>query len=178
MTNEQIKTFALAHHAEMVEKGFWKNKDIPTKIALIIGEVYECLEAHRKGNVCRAEIARFVSADFLNPLIKDRFETAVKDTVPDEAADAMLRLLDLMAYLNMLDFEETEGKIWQKTEGWTSFANDILTLNEVLVQAVKDIKSLYRAYSFIIQMDIFDWAHVQAKRKYNATRPFLFGKKY
>ena len=177
MTNEEIKAFALQHHAEMQEKGFWKKKDIPTKIALIIGEAYECLEAHRKGNVCRAEIARFVDADFLNPLIKDRFETAVKDTVPDEAADMMLRLLDLMAYLDMFDFSEIERTTYVKLEGWT-FTSDILSLNELLLQSVKDISALYDTYSFVIQMDIFNWAHVKAKRLYNQQRPHLFGKKY
>lgn len=177
MTNEQIKSFALEYHAEMVEKGFWKNKDLNTKIALIIGEVYECLEAHRKGETCRTQIAKFVDANFEQALIVGMFEKSVKDTVPDEAANTMLRLLDLMAYLEMFDFSEIERSTWVKTVDWT-FTSDILTLNELLIQSVKDSKVLYTAYSFIIQMDIFDWNHVKAKRKYNATRPFMFGKKY
>ena len=175
MTNEQIKAFALEHHAEMQEKGFWKNKDLNTKIALIIGEVYECLEAHHKGEICRTQIAKFVDANFEQALIVGMFEKSVKDTVPDEAADAMLRLLDLMAFLNMFDFPiDTQGlKITTD-----NFSKRILALNEILLNSVENRKNLYLAFSFIETMDIFDWHHVIAKRKYNATRPFMFGKKY
>jgi len=175
MTNEQIKAFALEHHAEMQEKGFWKNKDLNTKIALIIGEVYECMEAHRKGETCRTQISKFVDANFEQALIVGMFEKSVKDTVPDEAADTMLRLLDLMAFLNMFDFPiDTQGlKITTD-----NFSKRILALNEILLNSVENRKNLYLAFSFIETMDIFDWNHVITKRKYNATRPFMFGKKY
>jgi len=173
MTNQEIKAFALEHHAEMQEKGFWKNKDINLKIALIIGELYEALEAHRKGKFCTTQIGKFVDANFEQALIVGMFETAVKDTVPDEVADTMLRLLDLMAYLDMLEFKPKREWVYPE-----SFADVVIGLNELLIDCVECKPSLYLAFSFISQMDMFSWEHVKAKRKYNSTRPFMFGKKY
>lgn len=71
-------------HKTAKEKGFWdKEKNIVVKIALIITELCEGIEAHRKG----------------------KFGLEKKDFFEDEIADAFIRLFDLCGYMK-IDIEK------------------------------------------------------------------------
>lgn len=113
--NELAKTI----HERAKEKGFYERPfNIGEKLMLVNTELSEALEADRKGR--KADLAGFrtrlselensmnmgvVKPENVENLKKEFFEACfkkyVKDTVEDELADAVIRLLDICAYLNI-----------------------------------------------------------------------------
>jgi NTP pyrophosphatase (non-canonical NTP hydrolase) len=109
MTREQIAEIGKDHYADMVRLG-WIDKELSNShyLMLIIGEVCEAIQADRKGNVT---VSQSVSWDILRTevdemdsdlLFKESFEYYCKDTVQDELADTMLRLLSFY-YMKEID---------------------------------------------------------------------------
>ena len=88
------------------EKGFHeKEKEIGTLLMLIVSELGEALETHRKNGL---QLKANETMDFNkmnNKIFKIFFEEHVKDTFPDEIADTFIRLGDLCGLLN-LDIEK------------------------------------------------------------------------
>jgi len=117
--NESCKTILNNN----IEKGFNNpNYNIGELLMLITSELGEALESHRKG-----KFSNWESFDLDISKIEESkaFETHIKDTFEDEIADAVIRLFDLSARLN-IDLEK----------------------------------------------------QINAKVRYNKTRPYLHGKKY
>ncbi len=98
---------------EAHKKGFWSDGvNVGEKLMLTVSELSEALEAHRKKKF--ANIAEY-EAFFLNgsggaPLshpqgcpdvFKRGFEYFIKDSIEDELADAIIRLLDLAYQLGI-----------------------------------------------------------------------------
>lgn len=100
-------------HQDVLAKGF-EHQAVATNLMLIVSELGEALEAHRKnksanltmfklemptvyrdrdGNICGLEPD--MSMTQVNALFKVSFERHIKDTFEDEIADAFLRLMDL-----------------------------------------------------------------------------------
>jgi len=191
MTNQEIKAFALEHHAEMQEKGFWQDKSMVKKALLIAGELAEALEAHRKNNRCSIAISIFENKNFENELIRTKFEKEVKDKFEDEIGDALLRLLDFSAFFEGLAFLGFHSSVFEANKNKILVSVDAIkkeyTSNELdalLLIANKEALNFNMITTYICLIEIaklinFDlWEHVKAKRKYNSTRPFMFGKKY
>lgn len=192
MTNK-IKAFAKEHHTEMVEKGFWQDKSMVKKALLIAGELGEALEAHRKGKRCRIQIGIFHNKNFEAELVSAKFEKDVKDCFEDKIADTMLRLLDYCIFfkkpipkVGSYEIQIKHEQILYDKNMLKKYSDEnVSDLDALLFLCNKYIISLFSTESaFVCLLEIakhmnFDlWAHVQAKRKYNQTRPFLFGKKY
>lgn len=106
-----IKELQKEIHANAVDKGFWEGEanNIPTKLMLIVSEISEALEAHRKDKRFTDDIGAIngwiLKGDFVT-----HFEIACKDTFEDELADAVIRILDLAGGLNI----DLEGHIKAK----------------------------------------------------------------
>lgn len=73
---------AKIYHKNAKEKGFWKSKNIPEKLMLIVSELGEACEALRNNKRQEGDIWK-------------------KDTFEDEIADTFLRLFDLCGYMNI-----------------------------------------------------------------------------
>lgn len=95
-------------HQNAKDKGFYDNpnQNFGEKCMLIVSEVSEALEAHRKNKF--ADFERFETnyggaANWMTSedWKRHRFEADVKDTVEDELADALIRILDLAGWLNI-----------------------------------------------------------------------------
>lgn len=99
-----LTKLSLLIHAGNVERGFYEHPaTFPDRCMLIVSEIAEAVEAHREGRTtehgdvdqaCRMstmEMATFVGF----------FKDKVKDTVEDEIADAIIRLLDLSGYMKI-----------------------------------------------------------------------------
>jgi NTP pyrophosphatase (non-canonical NTP hydrolase) len=71
---------------------------------LIVSEIAEAVEAHRENRMAEAGAARHIvlkMAEMDMATFPEYFRSLVKDTVQDELADAIIRLLDLSAYMGI-----------------------------------------------------------------------------
>jgi NTP pyrophosphatase (non-canonical NTP hydrolase) len=107
----EINKIAQEIHSINIEKGFWEDratKNIGEMLMLIVSELAEALEAHRKGHKsCSTEefdksIQAANSAPMANTEIsteewKRIFEEKVKNSFEDELADTVIRVLDVCA---------------------------------------------------------------------------------
>jgi len=91
-------------HAGNVQRGFYEHPaTFPDRCMLIVSEISEAVEAHRMkhitppGNVDQA--CRMAEMEMVT--FREFFRSNVKDTVEDELADAIIRLLDLSAYMQI-----------------------------------------------------------------------------
>lgn len=66
------------------------------RLALIHSEISEALEADRKGRYADLYAFDCVSGSF-----SDKFKTYIKDTVEDEIADAVIRILDVCGWMGI-----------------------------------------------------------------------------
>ena len=89
-------------HDNAVAKGFWdKPHSNEHYLMLVITELSEAVEAHRKGRT--ASIPEGIE-DFPDKAFVPSFESHVKDTVEDELADTQTRMRSI--YLCMKDLRE------------------------------------------------------------------------
>lgn len=108
-----------AIHVNSVAKGFWEepNTNITEKIMLVVTELSEAVEAMRKlskedlisqiqGNSATIEAFDLYGYDHYD------FEKFVKDSIGDEFADSIIRILDLCGRLGI----DIEGHIKYKME--------------------------------------------------------------
>lgn len=94
-------------HQNAKDKGFYDNpnQNFGEKCMLIVSEVAEALEAHRKNY--HADLNRFETPYEGDGKLtmanwqRIRFECDVKDTVEDELADSLIRILDLAGWMGI-----------------------------------------------------------------------------
>ena len=173
------------------EKGLDENKG--ERVMLIITELAEAVEAHRKNNLYALNVHQRNIVDYLNgSTVSDNpglsweaiFKRNVKDTVEDEIADAVIRILDYTGGFN-IELRDSE----YRRESTGNFAYDVLKLTNLCHSAfLTDTcgQSVGKDWSYVIAAIIkfCEWynidlmQHVQWKLKYNATREHKHGKKY
>lgn len=155
---------------------------------LIACELAEAVEADRMGrkaNLKEYKTLFYTLEERLRPVL---FRMYIKDTIEDELADAVIRLLDYVGYkgleipegyitIEQIKREAEEVKDWL---GNKSFADVIFTSCLVNLESAKEIpESLI--YSIFIVAELYGidlmW-HIEEKMKYNEYREHLHGKKY
>lgn len=102
---EFINGLCFSIQQDNASRGFWDEKrNVGELLMLVVSELGEAIEAHRKGKFASEDIVRNL-AEFNNalqdPQGQDVFLTFVKDTFQDEIADAVIRLFDLAAGLGL-----------------------------------------------------------------------------
>lgn len=165
------------------KNGFWEEP--PTKLLyqerlmLIITELSEAVEALRKGKVYNPALIPSTVISGTSP----EFLSHVKDTVGDEVADAVIRLLDTIEGFELSVWSTVDDRLWayideRKPPSFTAhvfhiirnmFSGHGFTLGEVLLA---DLITL--AYQYKIPL----MQHVEWKLQYNATRPYKHGKQF
>lgn len=114
-----IKEISKQIHDNAKAKGFWdKERNLGEMLMLIVSEVSEAMEADRESRYYDPETRYRVGKDLSVNGAKWAFEIVdsnddawcnwfraeVKNTLPDELADAMIRIMDL-AYSRNIDLE-------------------------------------------------------------------------
>lgn len=159
------------HHEAMVAKGFWEEPNLLEKKMLIISELGEAIEAHRKGKVCvmnmndRVEIEDCV--ELYPDAFKDDFLEYVKDTYEDELADVVLRIWDFLEHKKLLIPSVNPVTVCDNV-------GENLWYTVVAIANANYGECLDILYALSPNMD---W-HIRMKMAYNATRPHKHGKSY
>lgn len=157
-------------------------------LCLVISELMEAVEADRKGRLGKKCKSRFeMEYNRYSALVEEEkrfkcsFEKNVKDTLPDELSDAVIRLLDLCGLRKIklengcLDDEVLEE--YSHIFIGKTFTESIFNITRNLVD--RDI-----VYSFIkifglakhLNIDLL-W-HIEQKIRYNELRENKHGKRY
>ena len=187
-----LNRYAKDCHERSVAKGFW---DVPHSVGhylmLAFGELHEAIEADRLGKWIKLtpeqieELRGLEGAAFAQAFLR-----MVKDTVGDEIADAVIRLLDLLG-----DFIDRHGlPEWKVNYGIDLYGEDGIPplLTDALVPIVTDLciadEKCDPTFGFLNSIKSLEllcdhlgidlMTHIDLKLKYNATRPALHGKKY
>ncbi|SNR91806.1 nucleoside triphosphate pyrophosphohydrolase family protein [Hymenobacter mucosus] len=204
-TIDLVTLMPRAHEAAKA-KGFWDvMPDGGQMMMLVISELSEALEGHRKGRNKPSCIVDYrTSTDNLNSLgvgvrefRADVFEAFVKDTVGDEIADAYIRLCDLLQGYNgpveqivglltrvrvMPDFADElpanfGGALLQITSALISMYEAVE--EEELDESIAMAAMAFHGMEQLATREGIDLAtHIDLKMRYNATRPVRHGKAY
>lgn len=165
-------------------------------LCLVISELMEAVEAHRKGRLGKNCKSRFEMDYNRYPALveeekrfKCSFEKNVKDSLPDELADACIRLLDLAGYKGIVIEKFAEEIIYESTESCNgeSFTESIYSIATIPVRYEyeydysfdKQLNSMLLGIiglSNYMGIDLL-W-HIEQKMKYNELRPRMHGKSY
>lgn len=160
-------------------------------LCLVISELMEAVEADKRGMKANMEAfltsikyARLGLNDFSKShsdfkWIANKFESYIKDTIEDELADAVIRLLDL-AGVRGYDVGRFLLKIPNMSKSFTENIFRVTTeiayykwsMEERVNFAILNIEELCNTLSIDL------WIHVDLKLKYNLTRPYKHGKEY
>jgi len=104
---EQLKELRTEINAVAKEKGFWPpaGRNFGEILMLVTSELSEALEAHRSDKWANRIQYRLEASEapafHEKAIAKQAFEKHIKNTVEDEIADAVIRLLDLATGLDI-----------------------------------------------------------------------------
>lgn len=189
---DTLNRYAKDCHQRAVSKGFWNEAHtVGHCLMLVISELSEAVEADRLGKWARLDpdtidtLHRIEGAPYVQEFLR-----LVKDTVEDEIADAVIRLLDLLGWIigdrTLAGFEVNVGRgAYEKEEPPVMLtdalfpiianASDNLIFSNTTAGILNSIKTLEQLCDHL-GIDLM--THIELKLKYNATRPALHGKKY
>lgn len=195
-TSQLIET---CHNAAK-EKGFWhKERNMQEAFALILSELYEAFESHRKGRFAELKDGYFNAVNSRNAALvrvgKDKidfykhdFESYIKDTLEDELADVLIRIFDFCGGFNL---QLNEYFIWGKLNDDSIFKNTNNIGEKILRITYISTKYYYEVNKIVAIIGIVDYVialcqelnidietHINLKLQYNATRAKLHGKNY
>lgn len=190
-----LNQLSQAAHRNAVEHGFWNDKpSIEHCLMLVVTEIAEMVEADRKGNsailnhirkqrnLAAAQKQRLIDDVDSAPDFNAAFTEMVKNTVEDEMADVVIRLLDLAGELG-IDFDKFSPNKYHRAFDRFSFTENAFALTKGLC---RENINIFKRIQFGIHY-VSGWArcqginlewHVHAKMRFNASRPIKHGKKY
>lgn len=179
-------------HQRAVDKRFWDDLySVMHYLMLVISELSEAVEADRKGKWAKLapeqieELRRLEGAAYAQEFLRE-----VKDTVEDEIADAVIRLLDLLGHLFGVMLPPS-GFV-ERVSGEYDDREPPKMLTEAIMPIVAETSGLFSLLRYMVgifyaiksleqlcdHLGIDLMSHIEMKLKYNETRPALHGKKY
>ena len=182
---ERAYKTAVAHgfHEEVRPDAYW--------LGLVMSEMGEAINADRRGRHVNTGAFEW---DMVNIPFMDCFEVYIKDSVEDEIADIVIRLLDFAGMKGytpcvvakaqrtidssdaFLKFEESgmPGMLFYLMD----FLTDGFSWNELETCIYNIMYILYDCFEKMTGSDKDLWYFVKNKMRYNELHPRLNGKKY
>lgn len=189
-----LKQLSEEIHAINREKGFWDEPKTEMQCLLLVqSELFEALEAHRKWRITETAfiLDKIIHAFSIHPVhAAIDFEFGVKDTLGDELADIIIRLLDFaaafeifrnigenLAFKNLKDFSPiSKDRFFQwvhNTNGSIFYLiEDGSTKEDSVIYIITQCFRICPAFGINLE------AHIEAKIEYNRTRPTKHNKNY
>lgn len=185
-----LQELAAKVHDNAVKHGWWeKHPSDEHCLMLVISELAEAIEADRKGRM--ANVAWFEKMINETPSCHETatyeeryaywFETYIKDTLQDELADTVIRLLDLAgahcynvlrSFITRNDLTKQRAfteNVWEIVQVVT---NSNIPVSVRVILSIEMVDVLANTYGFNL------WWYVEKKMEYNISRPYKHGKKY
>jgi NTP pyrophosphatase (non-canonical NTP hydrolase) len=159
------------------------NRNIGELLMLIVSELSEALEAHRKGIFVNCDIDDYI--DFSKKYFIPWFEKHIKDTFEDEIADVFIRLFDLCGYLEIKDLIISTA--YSELSLSKNIGEHLFKINTFICYSLEDNKSIDLDNISIVVSSLFALCHrlnidiekhIKAKMEYNKTRPYKHNKEY
>lgn len=165
-------------------------------LCLVISELMEAVEADRKGRLGKKCKSRFEMDYNRYPALveeekrfKSSFEKNVKDSLPDELADAAIRLLDLAGLRNISIDYFSEEAIYGASESCVgeTFTESIYAISTLPIRYFYEYDYSFESQIGHMLLSIFGLAkhlnidliwHVEQKMRYNELRENKHGKRY
>ena len=190
---DTLNRYAKGCHERSVAKGFWDEpRSVGHCLMLAFGELHEAIEADRLGKWAKLDpdtidtLQRIEGAPYAQEFLSE-----VKDTVEDEIADAVKRLLDLLGWM-LKDRALSETEVETDLGVSAFYIAGEMTLAEALWPILQEACCLCGKYAhryailysikslelLCDRLDIDLMTHIELKTKYNELRPALHGKKY
>lgn len=192
---KNLNELSQAIHDNAVNHGFWSDKPSTEHcLMLVVTEIAEMVEADRQGksailnhirkqkNLASAQKTRLYDEVEAAPDFNAAFTEMVKNTVEDEMADVVIRLLDLAGSLG-IDFDKFSPNKYHRAFDKFTFTENAFALTKGLTREnINIFKRIQFGIHYVTlwaknQGFDLDW-HVRAKMCFNATRPARHGKKY
>ena len=188
-----LNRYAKDCHERAVAKGFW---DVPHSVGhylmLVASELCEAVEADRLGKWIKLTPEQIEELRGLEgAAYAQAFLRMIKDTVGDEIADAVIRLLDLLGWM-LKDRALSETEVENDLGVSAFYISGEMTLADALWPILQEACCLCGKYAhryailysiksielLCDRLGIDLMTHIELKTKYNETRPALHGKKY
>lgn len=190
---DMLSYYAKKCHNRAVSKGFWDEPhSVGHCLMLAFGELHEAIEADRIGKWAKLDPNTIGTLHSIEGAIYvQEFLRLVKDTVEDEIADAVIRLLDLLGWM-LKDRVLSETEVETDLGVSAFYIAGEMTLADALWPILQEACCLCGKYAhryailysikslelLCDHLGIDLMAHIDLKLKYNETRPALHGKKY
>ena len=182
--------FAFKAHANAASKGFHRVRHSNEHlIMLVITEISEFIQADREGRWSWQSIAMY--KDIIDPSTPakgangswvDNFEVWIGKCAEVELADIAIRLADLAGLLG-LDFEKISPCNYHRAFDRFTITENALALTKGLCNTQISVErrvlfGLDYVFNWADSLGVDLWYFVEAKMKYNETRPEMYGKAY
>ena len=192
MTTEELNTLKDRAYKTVVEHGFHEDvKPDAFYLGLVMSEAGEAINADRKG--LHADAKGFEEDEANGLQFAENFKKHVKDSVEDEIADIVIRLLDFAGlkgyelstdeYLDSFILSALEEL---KTSGLPglllifiyalSYNSRFHDLEKCVCRTIRIISGCFDKMTGGSDKDL--WWFVEKKMRFNKQRPMLNGKKY
>lgn len=150
-------------------------------LCLVISELMEAVEAHRKGRRVRINERETYELIQRKKFYMYAFDNYIKGSVEEELADAVIRLLDLCGLREIkLENDCLDDEVLEEYSHifiGKTFTESIFNITKNLID--RDISySLIKIFGLAKHLNIDLLWHIEQKQRYNELIPYKHGKKY